>query len=540
MALSIAGLWWGGTESFTLLAADCATARVEQIENWSPPTEHKIEARSKAPTTFLTWLRYAENSIKVFGSAYGLEHVQERNKFLQALREAHEEDENAFPFAYCVQLFEEMTAVWCEEIRESRRRLCAKLGTENPRLEDFKLVALSPSATGQANFQFPRVWDLADPAGYYQRVEAQKRKEAYERLLASKKLAPLAGCSDHLHSHVASHFVNAEMRGKVVQLSDILTQAIDYGHPQLAEEAQEVLSSIGVKAGLNLPEPEARFDTFVWTDGVGKGQMTFNHPLWEGVPPLDILDAQDKLTLPDDLRVALQLENEKAEEMRQCLCLHVALAFEGDLTTAWENARDLRRELWEESSAAFQHLGDASPYISTAEAFVRHNAHDCIYPDHEIKDFRVLQLFARRFMQGRLLVVIRLSHQGIVEIDTVRGEGALEAYGAVVIHRGHMRTAQCSTAQAKQLLEIATQGARVIRELEVDGWGSFLEAQDAVGDIIPSKPHPCYRCRRPQTPCKAGVEEDDAGDPARPSVEIGLCGGTAQPSPRQFSLFVQN
>ena len=192
VALSISGLWWGGTESFTLLAADCATARVEQIENWSPPTEHKLEARGKAPTTFLTWLRYAENSIKVFGSAYGLEHVQERNKFLQALREAHEEDENAFPFAYCVQLFEEMTAVWCEEIRESRRRLCAKLGTENPRLEDFKLVALSPSTTGQANFQFPRVWDLADPAGYYQkRVILPRQNKAMARLL-----------NKQLHDHV--------------------------------------------------------------------------------------------------------------------------------------------------------------------------------------------------------------------------------------------------------------------------------------------------------------------------------------------------
>ena len=167
------------------------TARVEQIENWSPPTEHKLEARSKAPTTFLTWLRYAENSIKVFGSAYGLEHVQERNKFLQALREAHEEDENAFPFTYCVQLFEEMTAVWCEEIRESRRRLCAKLGTENPRLEDFKLVALSPSTTGQANFQFPRVWDLADPAGYYQRVVLPRQNKAMARLL-----------NKQLHDHV--------------------------------------------------------------------------------------------------------------------------------------------------------------------------------------------------------------------------------------------------------------------------------------------------------------------------------------------------
>ena len=167
------------------------STRVEQVENWSPPTERKIEARSRPPTTFLTWLRYAEHSIKVFGSAYGLEHVQERSKFLQALREAHEEDENAFLFAYCVQLFEEMTAVWCEEIRESRRRLCAKLGTENPRLQDLKLIALAPSSTGQANFQFPRVWDLADPAGYYQRVILPRQNKAMVRLL-----------NKQLHDHV--------------------------------------------------------------------------------------------------------------------------------------------------------------------------------------------------------------------------------------------------------------------------------------------------------------------------------------------------
>ena len=89
--------------------------------------------------------------------------------------------------------------------------------------------------------------------------------------------------------------------------------------------------------------------------------MTFSHPLWEGVAPLNILDAQDKLILPEDLGVALQLNRERAEETRQCLCSHVALAFEQELSTAWEKARDLRRELWEDSSAAFQHLGDASP-----------------------------------------------------------------------------------------------------------------------------------------------------------------------------------
>ena len=73
--------------------------------------------------------------------------------------------------------------------------------------------------------------------------EAQRRRDAYEKLLSSKKLAALSGCSDHLHSHVASHFINAEMQGRALQLSEVLTQAIDYGHPQLAE----VLSSIGAK-----------------------------------------------------------------------------------------------------------------------------------------------------------------------------------------------------------------------------------------------------------------------------------------------------
>ena len=102
--------------------------------------------------------------------------------FLAALREANEEDENAFPVGYCIKLYEELNAVWCEQIRESRRKLCAKLGTENPRLEDLKLVALSPGPDGTPAFQFPRVWDLQDPQGYYQQVILPRQQRAMTRL----------------------------------------------------------------------------------------------------------------------------------------------------------------------------------------------------------------------------------------------------------------------------------------------------------------------------------------------------------------------
>ena len=183
LALSIAGLWWGWEESYTLLAADCATAKAEQVEAWTPPTDHRLEQRSKALAAFLTWLRYAENAVKVFGSAYGLEHVPERLAFLSFLREANEEDENAYPVNYCIRLYEELNAVWCEAIRESRRQLCAKLGTENPRLEDLKLIALAPSDDGTPIFQFPRVWDLKDPQGYFQTVVLPRQQRAMTRLL---------------------------------------------------------------------------------------------------------------------------------------------------------------------------------------------------------------------------------------------------------------------------------------------------------------------------------------------------------------------
>ena len=183
IALAVSGLWWGGEESYTLLASDCQTARADQVETWSPPTEHKMEGRSKAPASFLTWLRYAENHTRVFGAVYGVEHMQERYEFLKALQEAHEEDEHAYPTTYCIKLFEELNAVWCEQVRESRRTLCARLGTENPRMEDLKLLALAPSSGGALNFRFPRVWDLNDPAGYFQQVIVPRQERALNRLL---------------------------------------------------------------------------------------------------------------------------------------------------------------------------------------------------------------------------------------------------------------------------------------------------------------------------------------------------------------------
>ena len=65
----------------------------------------------------------------------------------------------------------------------SHRTLCARLGTENPRLEDLKLIALAPGEGDRPNFQFLRIWDLQDPAGYYQAVVVPRQERALNRML---------------------------------------------------------------------------------------------------------------------------------------------------------------------------------------------------------------------------------------------------------------------------------------------------------------------------------------------------------------------
>ena len=120
---------------------------------------------------------------------------------------------------------------------------------------------------------------------------------------------------------------------------------------------------------------------------------------------------------------------------------------------------------------------------------MRHNAHDCIYPDHE-KDFRVLQLFARRFMQGRLLVVLRLSHQGVVEVDTVRGTGALELglCGA---------TAQPPPRRFSLFVPLSEMDSEVIRTLRAVGPVSVRPLPDVQGGLLGRHPNPVRPCRLP-------------------------------------------
>ena len=136
-------------------------------------------------------------------------------------------------------------------------------------------------------------------------------------------------------------------------------------------------------------------------------------------------------------------------------------------------------EMLTEAVNAFRHLGDAPPYVSEAEAFIRHNAHDAYYPHHE-KDYRSLALFAPHFTQGAQLLVLRVSQVARLEGDIVRGQGAITRYGTALIHRGHMRHICTTDNQHHDLVQTLETAGRLVREVTADGWPVYLDSTEAL------------------------------------------------------------
>ena len=105
-------------------------------------------------------------------------------KCLEVLFNSVEENRRKFPLDSVRDLWEEIWGAWCEEVRESRRALCRSLGTDNPRKEDVKFLALTlDPRTGKAAFQFPNTFDLDAPDGYYRRVVVPRKQWQLENYL---------------------------------------------------------------------------------------------------------------------------------------------------------------------------------------------------------------------------------------------------------------------------------------------------------------------------------------------------------------------
>ena len=342
---------------------------------------------------------------------------------------------------------------------------------------DLGELALGPDFAWHAAFRAAQFVDQLPLT----EEDPSKRAACYEALRTSGVLAPISERSAYLRSHVASRLVNARLAGDLqLDVEAILRNAIDHGHPQLAEEAQDALgqfTSSSDKAGKGAPEAEVLLTPTSWdNDGWGVGELQFLSPLFAHHPPVSFKDYKDQLELPSQD----WFHEPVSVETRQCLALHAGTAVAPPGLSNLEAAVQLRLEMLTEAVNAFGHLGDAPPYVSEAEAFIQHNAHDAYYPHHE-KDYRSLALFAPHFMQGAQLLVLRVSQVGRLEGDIVRGQGAITRYGTVLTHKGHMRHICTTDDQHHDMVQTLETAGRLVREVTADGWPVYLDSTEALG-----------------------------------------------------------
>ena len=83
-------------------------------------------------------------------------------------------------------------AQWCEAIREGRRQLCRRLGTDSPQKPDLRSLAYSPDATGGTLWRFPDTFNLSDPDGFYQSVILPREERQVRGLLYGQLRKPAA------------------------------------------------------------------------------------------------------------------------------------------------------------------------------------------------------------------------------------------------------------------------------------------------------------------------------------------------------------
>ena len=247
--------------------------------------------------------------------------------------------------------------------------------------KELNEVGLGPDLSWHTSFRPGQVTDdtpIQDPT-------ATERLRIYREILEEGLLAPLAAFTPYLQSHVAARLVNARLDGTPLTLQEVLVTAADEGHPHLAQEAQACLEAGSFKIG-QAPEddpPEAAVTSCPVASSSAQysgGAVHLTSKLYPKGLSLPFEDHLDKLEVKEGSPPLFGAA--PAMESRQCLCLHVGRVFAQDPGQSVTLAQDLRAELWQQASEAQGYLGDAAPMISEAEAFVRHNAHDCLAP-HE-------------------------------------------------------------------------------------------------------------------------------------------------------------
>ncbi|CAK9010326.1 unnamed protein product [Durusdinium trenchii] len=276
--------------------------------------------------------------------------------------------------------------------------------------------------------------------------EVQRRLKVLEGMERAGVFTRLSSWSSYLQSHVRGRMLNAVIEKQEMTIDDVLLEATEKGCPELAQEAEKVLSEER-SVGWADDEKQAWISAPTWQKDKGYGEGKFEFQC--GAESICWRYLDYKGDWDPERRPSI-------EEVKQ-------------------KAQVFRAELWDEAARAIAELGDPAPWIGAreAEAFVI----------EELRDV-TLQCW-------------RLNCRGQFQVDHLVGsnpgsEGQIIPF---LIHGGHIRLLVPN--EKEEPVKVAAQltlSGQTDREWQCEGWREFLANEDTAAPLVPGKRPRCPRC----------------------------------------------
>ncbi|CAE8741473.1 unnamed protein product [Polarella glacialis] len=177
VALAVSLCSWGIPEDgespkVYLDAKDFPALGADELQRWrAPPVPDSVlRASGRDPLTIETWAECCGRLAYFFGLVYGRHHESSIVECIAALRRKHNSDSRTWSFLVVQRIFSNLLCRYLTEWRQIVRNVIRLSGLEDPNKSHVRRICQTLGPDGAPVVQPPKVFDLEDPEGHFQKV----------------------------------------------------------------------------------------------------------------------------------------------------------------------------------------------------------------------------------------------------------------------------------------------------------------------------------------------------------------------------------
>ncbi|CAE8678840.1 unnamed protein product [Polarella glacialis] len=193
VALAVSLCSWGIPEDgespkVYLDAKDFPALGADELQRWRAPpvSDSVLRASGRDPLTIETWAECCGRLAYFFGLVYGRHHEPSIVECIAALRRKHNSDSRTWSFLVVQRIFSNLLCRYLTEWRQIVRNVIRLSGHEDPNKSHVRRICQTLGPDGAPVVQPPKVFDLEDPEGHFQKViYARMQRNVHQALWAN-------------------------------------------------------------------------------------------------------------------------------------------------------------------------------------------------------------------------------------------------------------------------------------------------------------------------------------------------------------------